>query len=83
VGDLGDLVRSGVNGYLVDAEDRAAFVRRVKELLRDGELWQRLSRAATESARAGNGLDRVADLWARHLPTVGVVAPPGLDTANA
>jgi glycosyltransferase involved in cell wall biosynthesis len=82
VGDLGDLVRSGVNGYLVDAEDRAAFVRRVKELLRDGELWQRLSRAATESARAGNGLDRVAELWARHLPTVGVVAPPGLDTAN-
>jgi len=82
VGDLGDLVRSGVNGYLVEADDRSTFVRLTSNLLRDRELWKRLSRAAAESARAHSSLDRVAHLWATHLHTPIASSRSGVDTAE-
>jgi glycosyltransferase involved in cell wall biosynthesis len=67
VGDLGDLVKDGVTGYLVAPDDRAGFVRRITGLLAEPERWARLSVAASEAARAHSGLDHVAGLWSRHL----------------
>lgn len=67
VGDLRDLVRDGVTGYLVAPDDRAGFVDRITHLLSEPERWARLSAAAAAAARAHAGLDHVSGLWARHL----------------
>jgi glycosyltransferase involved in cell wall biosynthesis len=87
VGDLRDLVRHGVNGYLVAAGDCQEFVCVITNLLRDEELWSRLSQAAIESARTHTGLDHVAELWATHLrtsqrPDASGSARAGLGAAN-
>lgn len=82
VGELGELVRDGANGYLVAPGDRAQFVARILELLRDAFLWQRMSRAAADAARAHVGLAHVSELWARALrETVGSFA--GGDTTGS
>jgi glycosyltransferase involved in cell wall biosynthesis len=70
VGDLGDLVREGENGYLVDVDDLPRFRECARRLLAEPVLWERLSRAARASAIASVGLDRVTALWARHLSAV-------------
>jgi glycosyltransferase involved in cell wall biosynthesis len=67
VGDLGDLVESGVTGYVLDPDDRDGFVRTVTRLLAEPQRWAALSRAAQQTARDRAGIDRVADLWSRHL----------------
>jgi glycosyltransferase involved in cell wall biosynthesis len=78
VGELAELVRDGVNGYLVAAGDRASFVARILGLLQDAELWRRLSRAASDTAHAQVGLSRVSGLWARALrDTIGGLADGG------
>jgi glycosyltransferase involved in cell wall biosynthesis len=86
VGDLGDLVRNGVNGYLVAGGDVQEFVRVVTNLLVDEGLSNRLSLAAAESARAHTGLNQVAELWATHLHTArgkGAKGPPPADLQRA
>jgi glycosyltransferase involved in cell wall biosynthesis len=70
VGDLGDLVHDGVNGYLVDSNDIAGYVQRIRSILGDPALWARLSAAATISARGHVGLDHVTGLWRTHLEAV-------------
>jgi glycosyltransferase involved in cell wall biosynthesis len=67
VGDLADLVQSGVTGYLLEPDDRSGFVEAITRLLSDAAHWQRLSQAAAEAARARTGLEGVTALWARHL----------------
>ena len=67
VGDLGDLVRDGENGYLVDVDDLARFQECAGRLLAEPPLWRRLSCAARESALGTVGLDRVTARWAQHL----------------
>jgi glycosyltransferase involved in cell wall biosynthesis len=67
VGDLGDLVAHGTNGYLLSPGDREGFVREACALLADDGLWARMSRAASASARAHVDLPRVAALWNAHL----------------
>jgi len=81
VGDLSDLVRDGVNGYLVPPNDIETFVRRVQALLEEPALWKRLSEEAVASARGHVGLDHVAELWRDRIaavlgaPTRGKPAP--------
>jgi glycosyltransferase involved in cell wall biosynthesis len=41
-----EVVQDGVNGFLVGAGDVQQMAERVSSLLRDGELWRRLSRGA-------------------------------------
>jgi glycosyltransferase involved in cell wall biosynthesis len=50
VGDLGDLVESGVNGYLVPRREPAQFAERIVELLSDEPRRLAFARAARESA---------------------------------
>lgn len=70
VGDLGDLVRDGANGYLVEPNDIDAYVRRVRAVLEDTGLWSRLSEAAIASARGHVGLDHVTELWRNQIAAV-------------
>ena len=50
VGDLGDLVESGVNGYLVPRRPPELFAARMVELLSDAQKLTSLSKAARYSA---------------------------------
>ena len=50
VGDLGDLVEDGVNGYLVEHRSPQAFAEALRSLLTDPE---RFARFAAEARRAG------------------------------
>ena len=70
VGDLGDLVRDGANGYLVEPNDIDAYVRRVRAVLEEPGLWPRLSEAAVASARGHVGLDHVTELWRHQIAAV-------------
>jgi glycosyltransferase involved in cell wall biosynthesis len=67
VGDLGDLVRNGENGYLVVPNDVEGFARLIAGLLDDPELLARLSGAATKAAHEHMGVELVSHLWSRHL----------------
>lgn len=49
VGGVRDVVRDGVNGFVVPAGDRAALVARVTELLDDGKRYARFAAAARPS----------------------------------
>jgi len=50
VGDLGDLVESGVNGYLVPRRSPELFAERLVELLSDDKKLAAFSQAARRSA---------------------------------
>jgi glycosyltransferase involved in cell wall biosynthesis len=50
VGDLGDLVENGVNGYLVPRRSPELFAERIAELLLDGRKRAAFSQAARRSA---------------------------------
>jgi glycosyltransferase involved in cell wall biosynthesis len=50
VGDLGDLIEDGVNGYLVPRRCPEAFAERIIELLQDERKLAALSKAARRSA---------------------------------
>jgi glycosyltransferase involved in cell wall biosynthesis len=62
VGDLGDLVTDGVNGYLVDERTPQAFADRMLALLEDEERRRRFAAAAREAARAYE-TPAVSRLW--------------------
>ena len=67
VGDLGDLVSDGSNGYLITPDDIAMYADRAARLLTDDRAWQRLSAAAAAAATSYNGIDRVSRVWREHL----------------
>jgi glycosyltransferase involved in cell wall biosynthesis len=70
VGDLGDLLRDGENGFLVRQDDVTAFARQATALLSDPDLWRRCSRKAVATAVANSGVDAIAKRWQRHLRSV-------------
>jgi glycosyltransferase involved in cell wall biosynthesis len=70
VGDLGDLVQDGANGYLVEPNQVPAYVQRVRAVLEDPQLWPRLSAAAVASARGYVGLDHVSGRWREEIGAV-------------
>jgi glycosyltransferase involved in cell wall biosynthesis len=67
VGELGDLVKSRVNGYLAPADQLSAYSSSIVRLLQDQELWMRLSRAAIQDAARHSGIEFVAKKWAETL----------------
>ena len=50
VGDLGDLVRDGANGYLVPRRRPEVFAARILDLMEDRSKLEAFSRAALENA---------------------------------
>jgi glycosyltransferase involved in cell wall biosynthesis len=67
VGELGDLVENGVNGYLIEPDNIAQYAARIVSLLQDPALWTRLSQAAAAAATRRCSVEAVAALWRRHL----------------
>jgi glycosyltransferase involved in cell wall biosynthesis len=63
VGELSDVVVSGINGWLVRPNDLEGYVQRISELLDDPVRWQRLSNAAREAATEMSGIENVARRW--------------------
>ena len=62
VGDLGDLVQSGANGYLVPGRSAAPFAERVLQVLQDSGELSRLARNARDSALK-HELGECSKLW--------------------
>ena len=62
VGDLGDLVENGVNGFLVDDSNPETFAGRVIELLTDEGKWKLFSLAARQAALK-NQTSTVSSRW--------------------
>jgi glycosyltransferase involved in cell wall biosynthesis len=67
VGEVGDVVRCGTNGWLVRGDDVETYVRRVGELLDDPSAWAACSNAAREAALELARLDAVAIRWRTRL----------------
>ena len=65
VGNLSDLVRDDVTGWLVAPGDTANLIERAAGLLEDQALWQRMSRAAQARAMENNSLRNVTERWER------------------
>jgi len=70
VGELGDLVKDGVNGFLVEPNNLEQYADRIVALLSDANLWQRCSAAARESAARACSVNIVSRLWQHHLEEV-------------
>ena len=67
VGDLGDLVVDGRNGYLIEPNCIDEYAAKAVSLLRDEALWARCSREAIEAARGHCGIEVVSEKWRQHL----------------
>lgn len=80
VGDLGDLVHDGVNGYLVPRRDPAAFAARIADLLANEARWRRFSDAARQTAMAYRTSTATAK-WEQIL--VELARRPGRARSNA
>jgi len=70
VGELSDLVKDDVNGFLVRPNDIGMFTQRVVALLRDRGLWARCSEAARATALRSCSVPVVAQQWSRCLRDV-------------
>jgi L-malate glycosyltransferase len=70
VGDLADLVHNGQTGWLVPPGDVETHATRIRDLLEDADLWQRLSDRAGARAIENNSLDAVTAKWEQCLSAV-------------
>jgi glycosyltransferase involved in cell wall biosynthesis len=67
VGELGDLVADGVNGYLIEPNNIGEHARKVTSLLQDPALWAQYSRKAIEAAREHCDIEVISKKWRQHL----------------
>jgi glycosyltransferase involved in cell wall biosynthesis len=62
VGEARDLLKAGVNGFLVEVGDVEALVEHIDRVLGDDELWRRVSAAAATAAHEISDRGRIADI---------------------
>lgn len=66
-----DLVEHGINGFVVDPENRADFVESVRTLASDAAIWREMSCAARETiANKGYSADQCAERWFGFVQTL-------------
>jgi glycosyltransferase involved in cell wall biosynthesis len=75
VGELGDVVRSGENGFLVPSRRPDDYVARVVEVLEEPARWLIFSRQAVETARAYAGMESVSARWDALLARLRATGP--------
>ncbi len=63
VGELGELVQNGVNGWLVEPGNIDEYVERVVSLIEDETIWTCFSRAAIQGAEQLTSVPNVAARW--------------------
>jgi glycosyltransferase involved in cell wall biosynthesis len=79
VGDLGDLVNDGVNGYLIEPNCVDEYAKKIVMLLQDPAMLEKHSIRAAEEARKRCSLDVVSEKWRQELQNV-VLQASALDT---
>ncbi len=67
IGELGDLVIDGVNGYLIEPNNISEYSRKALRLLSDEALWAQHSRKAMEVAKKNCGMGNISQRWRQHL----------------
>lgn len=67
IGELGDLVSDGVNGYLITPNQIDEYKDRIVSLLQDERLWKELSHEARETARRRCSIEVVSGAWQQHI----------------
>jgi glycosyltransferase involved in cell wall biosynthesis len=70
VGELGELVTDGVNGYLIEKNNIGQYTNKIMSLLQNDDLWTQYSRRAVEAARKHCSIEVVTEKWQRHLRNV-------------
>lgn len=70
VGELGDLVSNGVNGYLIEPNNIAMYVSRMLFLLKNEDIRHRYSQRAVETIRTSSTVDIIAEKWRRCIQQV-------------
>jgi len=67
VGDLGDLVADGVNGYLIEPNNIGEYTKKVVSLLQNEAMWTQFSCKAIEAAREHCDIAVVSERWRQHF----------------
>ena len=84
VGGTPDVIRDGVDGFLVDSGDGEALAERLAELARDPQLRTQMGAAGRERVLQRYAVDRLVDdvdrLYRRLLAEHGLKPPPAPDT---
>ena len=70
VGELGDLVIDGVNGYLVEPNNIDEYTKRVVSLLQDQALWKKYSLRAIKEVKEHCDIEVVTGKWRQHIRDV-------------
>jgi glycosyltransferase involved in cell wall biosynthesis len=80
VGDLGDFIDHGENGFLVAQDDVAGYASAALALLSSEQAWRRFARQALASSAETTGVDAIARRWNQHLRAV--MAKPSAEAAS-
>lgn len=67
VGDLGDAVKDGINGRLVERDDMDGFVSAVSGLLKDPETLHIYSESCVRTIKEGYSVENIAEKWRQML----------------
>jgi len=67
VGELGELVTNGVNGYLITPNRIDQYADHIVSLLKDRQLWTKCSQAAVEAVISQMDISVVSQCWNRQL----------------
>lgn len=72
VGDISDLIQDGVNGFLVNSRDPKDFANAVLKLLRDKELYTKISKNSyyrIKDMAKESSHEKLVKLWENQLRT--------------
>ncbi len=70
VGELGELVNDGVNGYLIEKNNIGEYTKKVVSLLQNDTLWTQYSGRAIEAAKKHCSIEIITEKWQRNLQKV-------------
>ena len=70
VGELGELVINGENGYLVEKNNIGEYTTRILSLLQNDALWTQCSQRAIEAAKKHCSIEVITQKWRHNLQGV-------------
>ncbi|MEE9168292.1 MAG: glycosyltransferase family 4 protein, partial [bacterium] len=70
VGDLGDLVKNGVNGYLIEPNRIDEYAEKIVQLLQDPAMLEKHSIRAAEVAKKRCGVAVISRKWRQELQNI-------------